>query len=50
MSKLTFEQFGELEAKYEAGTATADDLAALNLTAPSAPCCLQADSEAACYP
>ena len=29
MSKLTFEQFGELEAKYEAGTATADDLAAL---------------------
>ena len=29
MSKLTFEQFGELEAKYEAGTATTDDLAAL---------------------
>ena len=29
MSKLTFEQFSELEAKYEAGTATADDLAAL---------------------
>lgn len=29
MSKLTFEQFCELEAKYEAGTATTDDLAAL---------------------